>query len=92
MSRREREVVDAFRSAGATGPSGARTLDELQLGDSRTVRRLRRRAVLREAAPERYWLDAPSWEALRATRRRMVFVILGAVLLVLITALIVSRG
>ena len=80
--RKERELVHLFRSAGATSPAGARSLDEVGVVEAWPLSRLRRRAIVREAAPGRYYLDEEVWQAVRGMRRRMVAVILGVLLLV----------
>jgi hypothetical protein len=53
------------------------------IGVSETITfdKLRKRAVVREAGPGTYYLDEPSWDALRALRRRLGFMLLLAVLL-----------
>ena len=82
---KERHVVEAFELAGATSPDRAMTpsdvrVDEMGVG----WRRLRQRAIVREAGPGRYYLDVEVWQATRRTRRRLMavlfFVILAALL------------
>ena len=84
MRRREQEVIDDFRDAGATAPERAQSYTAIGLGDSLALRRLRNRAVIREAAPGVYYLDEEVWAAVRRTRLRMltVFVAILAVLLI----------
>src|SRR3954470_12730255 len=77
--RKERELVDLFRAAGATSPSTARTLDEVGVEQAWPLSRLRRRAVVREASPGRYYLDEEVWTAVRGMRQRAVAVILAVV-------------
>jgi hypothetical protein len=83
MRRREQEVIDDFRAAGATSPERAQSYTAIGLGDSLALRRLRNRAVIREAAAGVYYLDEEVWAAVRRTRLRMltVFVAFLAVLL-----------
>lgn len=77
---KERHVVDAFVRAGATSPSRAVLPSDVAVDiDGLGERRLVNRAVLREAEGGRYYLDAPSWEALRNQRRRMSFMIILAI-------------
>ena len=83
MRRREQEVIDDFRAAGATSPDRAQSYTAMGLGDTLALRRLRNRAVIREAAPGVYYLDEEVWAAVRRTRLRLltVLVILLGILL-----------
>ena len=81
-------MVDAFRRARATDPRSARTLDDLTISETNAVSRLRRSAVLREVEPGLFYLDEPSWEALRGMRRRAVLVVVGVVLLMLLVMVV----
>jgi hypothetical protein len=85
---KEKEIVAAFRGAGATSPNHATTSAALGLHEGLAFAKLRRRAVLREAGAGRLYLDEPSWEALRATRRRMALTLLAIALLVCLGALL----
>ena len=80
--RKEKEVVLAYQRARATSPEAARSADGIGVHQGIAFRRLVSRAVLREApgGGARYYLDEPTWEALRGTRRRVaiVAVVLGA--------------
>ena len=71
LRRREQEVVDDFRAAGAISPASAQSYSSLGMGQSLAVKRLHNRAVIREASPGLYYLDEEVWEALRRTRRRL---------------------
>ena len=82
IRRREREVVDDFRRGGATSPTAAKSLADLGLEDSWPVRRLQRRAVIREPEPGIMYLDEEVWAAVRRTRRRVALTF-GTVLVVL---------
>jgi hypothetical protein len=75
--RKERELVDLFRSAGATSAATARSLDEVGVEQAWPLSRLRRRAIVREASPGRYYLDEEVWVAMRGMRQRIAFTILG---------------
>jgi len=74
MRRREQEVIDDFRAAGATSPERAQSYTAIGLGDSLALRRLRNRPVIREAGPGVYYLDEEVWAAVRRIRLRMVTV------------------
>ena len=83
MRRREQEVVDDFRAAGATSPKQAQSYTALGFGESLALRRLHNRAVIREAAPGMFYLDEEVWAAVRRTRRRIAAVLILMMLLVL---------
>ena len=84
IRRKEREVVDDFRRGGATSPTTAKSLAELGLEDSWPVRRLRKRAVIREPQPGAMYLDEEVWTAVRRTRRRVAMVFITIMLLIAI--------
>ena len=86
----ERRMVKRLRTAGAVTPDQARTLEELGIRRGVILRRLRERAVIREAGAERFYLDEPSWEAVRRSRRRAIHV-LWVVALVVLFALLFGR-
>ena len=77
MRRREQEVIDDFRAAGATSPDRAQSYTAIGLGETLAVRRLRNRAVIREAAPGVFYLDEEVWSAVRRTRLRMLTVFIA---------------
>lgn len=81
MRRREREVVDDFRAAGAISPATAQSYNAIGLGESRAIGRLHDRAVIREATPGLWYLDEEVWTAVQRTRRRVAFTMLAVVLL-----------
>jgi hypothetical protein len=87
MRRREREVVDDFRAAGATSRETAQSYTAIGLGESLGLRRLRERAVIREAAPGNYYLDEEVWTAVRRRRRRIATVLLVILALFLLGVL-----
>lgn len=87
---RERRMVNRIRMAGAVNPQQARTLEELGITRGVILRRLRERAVIREAAPGHYYLDEPSWQAVRRGRRRAIHV-MGLIALVILLAVVFSR-
>jgi hypothetical protein len=88
MARREREVVDDFRAAGATSPKDAQSYTAAGFGASQAIRRLRNRAVIREAAPGTYYLDEEVWEAVRRTRKRIAIVIFSVLVVLLLVVLL----
>jgi hypothetical protein len=90
LRRREQEVVEDFRAAGALSPSTAQSYAAIGLGDSLAIKRLRNRAVVREAAPGAYYLDEEVWAAVQRTRQRAGIVIVSMLALVLLGILLVS--
>jgi hypothetical protein len=82
---KEKRIVDAFRRGGAISVTSAVTPSVIGVSERAAFGRLRKRAVLQEASPGAFYLDEASWQALRATRRRMA---LGALLVVLLAAII----
>lgn len=83
-------MVNRLKVAGAVSPEQARTLEELGITSGVILRRLRERAVVRKAGPNRYYLDEPSWDAVRRSRRRAIH-ILGVIALVLLFAVLFAR-
>lgn len=77
LRKREQDVIDDFRAAGATSPDRAQSYTAIGLGDSLAIKRLRNRAVIREAAPDTYYLDEEVWSAVVRTRRRLVITLLS---------------
>jgi len=88
IRRREQEVIDDFRLAGATSPDRAQSYTAIGLGDSLAMRRLRNRAVIREASPGVFYLDEEVWAAVRRTRLRMLTVFIALLVLVLVGVLL----
>lgn len=82
--RKEREVRDAFRVAGATTPINATSLQAIGLDETMAVRRLKRRAVIREAAPGLFYFDEDVYEAVRRMRQRMALLFVGTIVLIVL--------
>jgi hypothetical protein len=79
--RRQRQIVAQFRTAGVTSPDRATSTAALGVEEGMAFRILRRHEILR-AVGERWFLDEPRWEAHRARRRRLAFIIPAVVVLV----------
>ncbi|HEV2291170.1 MAG TPA: hypothetical protein VGR60_04975 [Gemmatimonadales bacterium] len=88
--RKERELVDHLRSVGAVSPDTARTLSQLGADQGPAWRRLVEHAVIRSTPVGTWYLDEPSWMALRRMRRRLALVVAAAGLIVALGAMIVS--
>jgi hypothetical protein len=89
--RRERKLVRRFREVGATTPASARTLEELHLRRGVGVHRLRNRAIIREAEPDRFYLDEEVWEAVGRTRRQVSIAVLCLIILFIVAVVAVRR-
>ncbi len=93
IMRKERELVDHFRQAGAVSVSTAQSLTQLGVhADGVGWHRLTQRAVVREASPGFYYFDEPSWNALRYVRHRMLFVVFAVAIIVAIGAWLSARA
>jgi hypothetical protein len=84
--KREKDLIEHFRRAGATSPQTAQSPDALGVEEDNFIwRRLVASAVIRPGAAGAYYLDEPSWEALGRRRRRVaVIVAVAAVALALL--------
>jgi hypothetical protein len=79
---KERHIVTACERVGAVTPERARTPEDVGVDAQRLAwRRLRERAIVRDAGDGRYYLDVEVWEANRRLRRRMMLVFLALILL-----------
>jgi hypothetical protein len=89
---KERHIVEAFEVAGAIAPHRAVNPRGINVDDGGIAwRRLRDRAIIREASPGMYYVDAEGWQALRRTRRRMATVLMIIVAAVAAVALLQAR-
>ena len=77
-----RHIIQAFRNARATGPDAARSLSDLNVGETGIFRRLVNSGAIKMASPGTYYLDEPAYEVIMA-RRRMVAGIMVLVLALL---------
>ena len=89
--RMERKVVRHFQEAGALSPASAKRLEDVHGAHGLGLRRLRHRAVIREAQPERFYLDEEVWVALGRSRRRVSLAVLALLVLLFIGVLAVKR-
>lgn len=80
-----------FQEAGALSPASAKRLDDVPVAQSLGLRRLRHRAVIREAQPEHFYLDEEVWQAVSRMRRRVSVAVLALMVLLIIGVLAVKR-
>jgi hypothetical protein len=85
--KKEKHIVEVFRRAGATSPGAAVNPDALGVHQRIAFRKLKAGAALREAGPGLFYLDEPSWEAMRSFRRRVALVIGLLVLLMAVLSM-----
>lgn len=84
-------MVATFEAHGATSRETARTLEQLGISRGVILRRLRERAVVREADHEHFYLDRESWNAVRRSRRRAIHVAAVIALAVLLALVFGTR-
>jgi hypothetical protein len=85
IRRKENQLVNHFRAAGALSPDTAMSLADLQVdADDFALGRLHRRAVIRAVHSGEYYLDEEVWRAVRNTRRRLAAVIVALIVIGLI--------
>lgn len=89
--RTERKVVRRFQEAGALSPASAKRLDDVPVAHTLGLRRLRHRAVIREATPEHFYLDEEVWQAVSRMRRRVSVAVLALIVLLIVGVLAVKR-
>jgi hypothetical protein len=82
IAARERHIVERFREAHATSPATARGAQEIDVDEGIAFKRLRRHEVIREATPQRFYLDEDVWIAVGRTRRRFLLAIVVLMLIV----------
>lgn len=89
IALREKDLVAHFLRERAVSLETARSLSEMHVDVDRVFRRLQSRAVIREGAPDLFYLDEASWLAVRQGRRRMIMALLaiGVVVAVAVVAL-----
>lgn len=83
LIKREKDIVEHFRRLGAIDPETAQTADAIDTDRGTAWRLLVSDAVIRPAGDGKFYLDEPSWAALRRRRRRMVFVVLALAFVIL---------
>jgi hypothetical protein len=80
--KREKDLVEHFRRAGATTPQAAQSPDALGVDDDNLIWRiLVKDAVIRTGTTGGYYLDELSWEALGRRRRRLAVIVAVAFLM-----------
>ncbi len=77
--RKEKDIVEAFRRAKATSSATAVSLADVNVDERVPFRILRRRNVVREAEPRRFYLDEAAWAAATRQRRRRLYLVLAFV-------------
>jgi len=83
MMRAQRDVVRRFQQVGATAADSARTAGELDLKPGMAWHQLVGHAVLRCPGEGRYYLDVANWASLLQRRRRNLWMIGVAIVMLL---------
>ena len=86
--RRQEELVERFRAVGATTTTTAKSIDELGVDTRLVWSGMVRRSVVREASPGLFYLDAPSWKAVKRRRSLMTGIALAALGILLVVWLL----
>ena len=73
--RKEKNIVAAFRNAGATGIERATNLASLGISEGLAFRVLCRHSILRQLADGRFYLDEPAWDAHQSFRHRLAAIL-----------------
>ncbi len=89
IAKRKR-YLNRFLRYDATSPEKARTLQELGLRESRVLARLRRRAIVFESQPGRFYISPAQAQAFRSRQRTLVLTALAAVILLGLLILIIG--
>lgn len=89
--RKQRDIVHVFQGARATSPETARIPDQLGIDENLVFKGLVRRAIVRPAGGGRYYVDEPSWNAMHTIRKRMLVVLMFALLMFIIFGLVTLR-
>ena len=93
MRMKESEVRDDFIRAEATTPANAKSFEEIGIDESSLgLKRLQRRAIIREPSPGLFYFDEDVWRAVRSMRRRMLLLLVFAIVLVGLVVAYTSRG
>ena len=82
-SKRRKHIIRAFKKAGAMSPESAKSLEALGLSGSTMLKIQKRRGIIVEAEPNRFYLDEVR-EAAAARTRIIFFAIVFVVLIVLL--------
>jgi hypothetical protein len=82
----QNRYLRTFERAGATSPSTARTLAEVDLRDRQIFRGLVRRGYIVDAGAGRYYVDLERVAERRRRARRALMIVLGIVAVLLAVA------
>ena len=91
IMRTEKDIVAAFRAANATAPDRAISVHPSAPLEVVAWRKLVARAIVRPAAPDRFYLHEESWDRFLKLRRKMLLLALSAVLLFTLGVLLRQR-
>ena len=86
LAIKRKKLYHAFRTAGATSAANAKSVQELQVTESRMFNRLVGRGEIVEAGDGRYYLDDST---VQAGRRVRIMLILGFIAVAVFVGIIV---
>ena len=90
LLRKERDIVNIFRGAGATSAAAARDPGELGVDQRVAFGLLVRHGVMLDAGGDRYYADLVAWDRLHKRRRKVALILLGVVTLVTVALIILG--
>ena len=88
IAKARRDIQHHFFSHDAVRPDRAVAFEAHRMIEERQFERMRSRGIIREAGPDRYWLDVVAYDIDLRQRHAMV----RTVLLVMVLALAVGLG
>jgi len=82
VSKKRRQIIDAFRKSGTISGEKAKTLKDLDLNNSLLLKIQKMQNVIVEAKPNHFYLDEVKEK--EAVRSRIIFIISVIVILLLV--------
>ena len=87
---RQNRYLGAFRQAGATSPSAARTLNDLHVRPSWIFRRMAARGVFLNAGADRWYMSESAATAFIRRRRTIAVCLLAVAVVVFVVAMVLG--
>lgn len=88
IARKNRDLVNHFRCAGALSPDTAASSASIGVEERHAWHRLARRGIIRQAPNSGYYLDQDAWALWEGTRRKRALAMIALVIALFIAGLI----